>query len=150
MVSFDFCTNCQFNRNIYILDTFGRILNVSHICLYGDQRLFFIPDNNGPKTSKIQKKIIRVFRSLGLKIQISSNMKIVKFLDITFNLEDNTLKPFIKNNHIPTNINVNSNHFKSIIKQIPNAINLRMNMLSLSKTTFNKALYNSRFQHEIE
>ena len=47
-----------------------------------------------PKTSKLQKKIITEFRSLGLKIEISSKLKVVNFLDATFDLDNNTFKLF--------------------------------------------------------
>ena len=50
----------QFNRNI--LDTLGRIINLSQIGLYRDDGLIFIPDSNGPKTSKLSKKFIREFK----------------------------------------------------------------------------------------
>ena len=36
-----------------------------------------------------------------------------------------------KNNHIHTYININSNNPRSMIKEIPNAINLRINKLTL-------------------
>ena len=53
---------------------------------------------------------------MGLKIEISSNFKIVNFLDVTLNLNDNSYKPFSKTNAIPTYINVSSNHPASIVK----------------------------------
>ena len=49
-------------------------------------------------------KIIRTFKLQGLKNEISSNLKIVNFLDITFNLSNNTFKSFSKDNQIPTYI----------------------------------------------
>ena len=36
-------------------------------------------------------------------------MKIVDFLDVTFNLDDGTYKPFMKPNDSPLYININSN-----------------------------------------
>ena len=51
-----------------------------------------------------------------LSIEISSNLKIVSFLDVTLNLSNNSYKPFSKSNAIPTYINVNSNHPTSIVK----------------------------------
>ena len=50
----------------------------------------------------------------------------MNFLEVTFNLDYNTIKPFNKNNYIPTYINVNSNHPRSITKQIANAVKLRI------------------------
>ena len=100
--------------------------------------------------SRLQKKIIRTFKILGLRIEISSNL-IVNFLDVTFDLNNNSLKPFNKNNDIPTNSNVNSNHPRSIIKQIPNAINLRINRLLLKEfLNITKGFINSGFNRELE
>ena len=51
---------------------------------------------------------------LGFKIEVSSNNKIVYFLDVTLDLLNNTYKPFIKTDQLPSYINVNSNHPKTI------------------------------------
>ena len=118
---------------IYILDTLGRIINKEQVELYRDDGIIFIQDSNGLKTTKIQKEIIRAFKLLGLRIEIGSNLKIVEFLDVTLNLDNGTFKPFRKINSTPTYINVNSNHPRSILKQIPNAVNQRINRLSTCK-----------------
>ena len=77
---------------IYILDTLGRIVNLEPVGLYQEDRIIFIPDSNDPKTSNIQKKIIRAFKLLGLRIHIASNLKIVDFLDVTLNLNNISFK----------------------------------------------------------
>ena len=59
---------------------------------------------------------------LGFKIEVSSNNKIVNFLDVTLNLSNNTYKPFLKTDQYTFYINVNSNNPKTIIKQIPKAV----------------------------
>ena len=73
---------------IYILITLGKIIDLKQVGLYSNDGLIFIPDSNGSKTSKIHKKIIRAFKLLGFKSEISSNLKILNFLDIAFNLTD--------------------------------------------------------------
>ena len=75
----------------------------------------------------------------------------MNFLGITFSLHNNPLKPFSKNKHALTYMNVASNHPGSIIKQIPNAVNLNIEKQSYSKEIFevNEALENSGFQLEI-
>ena len=98
----------------------------------------YIPNSNGPNSSSIQKKIIRAFKLLGFKIEISSNNKIVNFLDVTLDLSNNTYKPFIKMDQSPSYINVNSNHPKAIIKQVPKAVNLRIRNLSVNEEIFRK------------
>ena len=54
--SFDSAQNTDL-VGIYILDTLGRFLNLSNIGIYRDDGLIFIPNSNGPPTSKIQKVI---------------------------------------------------------------------------------------------
>ena len=54
---------------ICILDMSGWIINLLQIGLYRYDGLIFIPNCNSPKISKLQKKIIKAFRSLGLKIE---------------------------------------------------------------------------------
>ena len=117
---------------MYILDTLGQFLDLSNIGLY-DDRLISVLYNKGPLTSKIQKKVIRAFKYMGLSIEISSNLKIVYFLDVTLNLSDYSYKSFSNSNAIPPYIHINSNHPTSLVKQIPDVINIRINRLSSLK-----------------
>ena len=123
--------------------------------LYHGDGLIYKPNSNGPNSSSIQKKIIRAFKFLGFKIEVSSNNKIVNFLDVTLDLSNNTYKPFIKTDQYPSYINVNSNHLKTTIKQVPKAVNLRIRNLSANEKIFQEsskiymdALKNSSFREE--
>ena len=125
--------------------------------LYRDDGIIYIPDSNGPQTSSIQKKIIRAFKLLGFRIQIASNLKIVDFLDVTLNLNNGTFKPFSKNDSTPRYINISSNHPRSVLRQIPNAVNQRINKLSSgwkifeeNKSRYDDALKDSGFQGRLE
>ena len=113
---------------IYILGTLDRIVNLEQVGFYRNNGIIFKPGSNGPETSKIQK-IIRTFKWLVLRIEIASNLKIVDFLDVTFNLNNCIFKSFSKNNSIPTYVNIESNHPRSLLEQIPNAVNQRINRL---------------------
>ena len=106
--------------------------------LYHIDGLIYIPNINGPNSSSIQKKIIRAFKFLGFKIEVSSN-KIVYFLDVTLDLSNNTYKPFIKTDQYPSYINVNSNHPKTIIKPVPKAVNLRTSNLTANEKIFQES-----------
>lgn len=46
----------------HILDTITRIVNFKQTGLYKEDRLIFIPQNNGPITAKIHEEIIRGFK----------------------------------------------------------------------------------------
>ena len=47
---------------------------------------------------RMRKNIIKVFKDVGFKIEIQTNLKIVDFLDVTFNLENGTYRPYKKPN----------------------------------------------------
>ena len=140
---------------LYILDILTRIISPQQVGIYRDDGLLYIPNSNGPLSSSIQKRIIRAFKFLGFKIEISSNIKIANFLDVTLDLSNNSYKHFIKPNQNPSYINVNSNHPKNIIKQIPKAVNLRIGKLSANEKIFKEsskryieALKNSGFNED--
>ena len=71
-------------------------MNPEQIDLYRMMVSFLSQESNDPKTSRIQKKIVRAFKLPGLKIEIMFNQKVVNFLDITFNLSEDSFKPFHK------------------------------------------------------
>ncbi len=87
---------------LYILNMLTRIISPLQVGLYWDDGLLYIPNSNGPLSSSIQKRIIRAFKFLGFKIEISSNIKIANFLDVTLDLSNNSYKPFIKPNQNPS------------------------------------------------
>ena len=93
---------------------------------------------SGPASDKIRKDMIRTFwENFGLKTTITTNLKTVNFLDVTFNLCTGKYQPYKKPNDTPTYINVNSNHPPNIIKALPNSISQRINNISSDKATFN-------------
>ena len=82
---------------------------------------------------------IRMFKDLGLDITIQANLKIVNFLDVTFNLQDGSYHTYHKPNESPMYINTTSNHPPNIIKQLPETINRRINELSSNEDVFKKS-----------
>ena len=94
---------------------------------------------SGPQADKLRKDITKCFKDHGLKITIKTNLKIVNFLDVTFNLSSGTYYPYIKPNDTPLYINTKSNHPPSIIRQLPESISRRLFDLSCSKDAFEKA-----------
>ena len=120
---------------LYILNMLTRSISRQQLGLIPDDGLLYIPNNNRSLCSSIQKMIIRAFKFLGLKIEMLSNIKIVNFLDVILDLSNNSYKPFIKTNPNSSYININSNHPKNIIKQVPKAVNLRICKLSANEKT---------------
>ena len=58
----------------------------------------------GPELERKRKKIIEIFKKYGLAITIKTNLFVVNFLDIQFNLLNGTFKPYRKPNNGPTYI----------------------------------------------
>ena len=83
-------------------------------------------------------------------------MKIVNYLDVTFNLNDGTYRPYTKLNNEIKYIHKNSNHPPSVIRRIPLSIESRLSTLSFNEKIFQeavpsyqKALQNSGYRHTL-
>ena len=74
-----------------------------------------------------------------LDVIIERNMKIVNHLDVIFNLNDDTYKPYKKPNNDTKYIHVDSDHPPSVTMQIPKSIAARLSSLSSSKEIFLEA-----------
>ena len=85
----------------------------------GDDGLMIQEYINGQQIDQLRKKIIKIFKETGFKTDIETNLKIVNFLDMTFNLINDSYKPYKKPNETLLYINKNSNHPPQIIKKVP-------------------------------
>ena len=136
MGSYDGAEICEF-VGLYIL---GRVNGIQNVGLYRDDGLACLHKISGPASDKIRKDMIRTFReNFGLKITITTNLKTVNFLDVTFNLCTGKYQPYKKPNNTLTYINVNVKHPPNIIKALPNNISKRISNISSDKATFNNA-----------
>ena len=54
---------------------------------------------NGQQTDRIRKNVIQLFKEIGFLTDIETNLKIINFLGITFNLNNGTFKPYKKPNN---------------------------------------------------
>ena len=61
------------------------------------------------------------------------NLKTVDFLDVRFDLVNNTYQPYRKPNNEPIYINKRSNHPPNILKELPKVINKRISDISCNK-----------------
>ena len=88
MGSYDGAEICEL-VGLHILDELCKKLNKNDIGLYRDDGLILLRNKNGHEMDKIRKQIIQIFKTIGFQIDININLKIVDFLDVTFNLSDN-------------------------------------------------------------
>ena len=91
---------------------------------------------SGPQSEQVKKNIQKIFKDHGLDIIIQCNMKVVNYLDVTFDLSDGTYNPYAKPNNEIKYIHKNSNHPPSVIQQIPLSIESRLSTLSFNEKIF--------------
>ena len=84
-------------------------------------------------------------------------MEILNYLDVTFNLNDGTYRPYQKPDHIIQYIHAESSHPLNIIKQILKAIEKRLFQLSSNEEIFNESapfyedkLHQSGYQQKLK
>ena len=84
-------------------------------------------------------------------------MKVVDFLDVTFDLGEGTFKSYCKPGNVPIYVHKDSNHPPSIIKKIPENVNHRISSISSNEKVFKdaipiyqEALIKSGYDHKLE
>ena len=82
---------------IYILSHLSTITDKNDCGLYRDDGLLVLHNVNEQPIDRVRKNAIQWFKDINLPIDIETNLKIVNFLNITFNLNNGTsiIKLFI-------------------------------------------------------
>ena len=96
-------------------------MNKKNFVLYRDEGLGILRNTSGSEADRKRKNIIKIFKECGLSITCEVNKKIIDFLDVRFNLNDQTCEPYRKPSNEPAYINKQSNHPPNIIADIPKA-----------------------------
>ena len=122
---------------VCVLNLLKRICSDT-IGLYRDDGLAI--SQGPPRTTKRTKKqICKLLADKNLKITIEPNQKVVKYLDMTLDLNTGKHYPFMKPGNVTSYVHLKSNHPPSIIKQIPENINERLSKILSDEEVFNKA-----------
>ena len=124
---------------IYIQCLLESTLEKNLMGLYRDDGFIILRNTKSHQTDKIQKKIISIFKSIDFKIEVTTNLTEVDFLDVTFNLERNTYRPYKKPNDNLTYINTSSNHPPQIIKHLTQTISERLSRNSSNAEIFEQS-----------
>ena len=122
----------------YIQNKLCKLMNKKDFGLYRDDGLGILRNTSGPEADQKRKNIIKIFKECGLSITCEVNKKIVDFLDVRFNLNDQTYEPYRKLNNEPVYINKQSNHSPNIIADIPKAMSKRLTNISCNKNVFDR------------
>ena len=100
-----------------------------------------IVTNARPRTAdKLKKQLCDIFRKNGLVIEANANIKVINFLDVTFDLSRGSFSPYKKPNNVINYVHKKSNHPPTILKNIPANINRRLSSISSSKEIFDAAV----------
>ena len=152
MGSFNAAEICKL-VGIHILSSLSNKFDKQSTGFYRDDGLVLLRNTSKQKTERIRKDIIEIFKNAGFKIEIKTNLHIVDFLDVTFNLLDETYKPYKKPNDQLLYVNTSSNHPPQIIKQLPISISNRLSnnssnkqVFDMSKGEYEKALRESGYK----
>ena len=98
MGAYDGVEVCELVGNHFLYEL-SKLNEKKGIGLYRDDELAVFKNKSGPGSEKIKKSIQAIFRENELKITIQCNLKIVDYLDVTFNLTDSSYRPFNKTNN---------------------------------------------------
>ena len=109
------------------------------------------------ETENVKKEICRIMKDQGLSITIDANKKAIDFLDVYLDLSTGKYKPFRKPNDVPVYVHAQSNHAPAHIKNIPENVNKRLNILSCNEEVFmeakplyQEALIRSGYNYELK
>ena len=69
---------------------------------------------------KLNGNVIKMFKTVGLKITIQPGWRIGSFLDVKFNLNNGTYQPYRKPDNNPVYINEKSNHPPVVLSSFQN------------------------------
>ena len=122
---------------LYILSLLSNSIDPNIVGLYRDDGLILLRNVNGQQTDKQRKNIIKIFKSIGFKIEIITNLTEVNFLDVTFNLLNGTYRPYKKPNDNLIYVHTSSNHPPQVLKQLPDSICDRLSRNSTNEEIFN-------------
>ena len=128
MGSYDGAELCEL-FGIYIQSLSTNIVSKDNMGLYRDDGLFILHKINKQQTDRVRKKMISILKNIDFKIEIVTNLTEGDFLDLTFNLENNTYRPNKKPNDKLIYIDVSSSYPPQIKKQLTRIISDRLSLI---------------------
>ena len=138
MGSYDGAEICEL-VGVYIQSKLAKLIDKENLGLYRDDRFILLKNTKGREVDRIRKKVIKIFKDVGFKIETKTNLKIVDFLDVTLNLSNGTYSPYKKPNDQLLYLHTSSNHPPLIINMLPKSINERLSKNSSNPEIFDKA-----------
>ena len=94
----------------------------------------------GPKIERLRKNVVKIFKDCGLSITSKKILKIVDYLDVTFDLQNNIYKSYGKPDNLPVYIHRHSNHPPTILNELLK-LYLKEYQIFLQAKTYSTVLY---------
>ena len=138
MGSWDGAECCELIGLFMLSKLTQKIFKPDEVGIYRDDGLGTVR-GPGRVAERKRKDISELFKEYGLGITSDTNLTATDYLDVYFNLEDKSYRPFRKPNDHPQYIHKLSNHPKNIIKQLPKMIAYRLSVLSSTEKIFKEA-----------
>ena len=124
----------------FLLNKLRHVIDKRFVGLYRDDGLGVWRKYSGPVSERKRKEITKVFKHFDLSITIETKIQPLNFLDTTFDLINNTYKPYRKPNDEPLYINKHSNHLPSVLRQHPKSIIKRISEVSSNEEVFKQSV----------
>ena len=99
---------CEF-IGTFMLNKISEKYDKNGIVLYRDHGLALFKNISGPESERTKKNFQSLFKKYRQEIIIECKRKVVDFLDVTFNLNGGTYKPYQKSDNRISYINVQLN-----------------------------------------
>ena len=94
MGSYDGAEACEL-VGAYLLHQLSEHLPKEQIGLYWDDGLAVMENVSGSAAERLKKKLVAVFSANDLRVTIETDLKVVSFLDVTFNLSTGGYRPTV-------------------------------------------------------
>ena len=140
----------------YILSKISNLINKKQVGLYCDDGLGVLRNMSRSEMDRTRKNFTKIFQECCLSIVCKINLISVDFLDVRFDMKQETYTPYRKPNNGPTYIHKHSNHPQNILRDLSNFISKRIPDTSSNEELFNnhnpiceQALKNSGFNNNL-
>ena len=80
----------------HLLSLLANTIDKKDCGLYREDGLIILRNTSGQKMERIRQSVIKIFKDVGFKIEAKSNLKIVHFLIVIFNLSNECYSPYKK------------------------------------------------------
>ena len=125
--------------------------------LLHDDGLIIVDKSTPKKCYGIRKRLYKLFEEFGFRLDVTTDLKIIDYLDVTLNLHSGTVFPFRKRNQDLRYVNRGSNHPIQVFKHIPKGIEHRLSnnssnreIFDRSKQEYEEALKNDGYRVNLE